>query len=201
MRKLLVVAGIMTAAITTTLVQTVSAAGFSVEEIFRLPAHRVIDSRCPGVRTFADQAAKQTEGIVPQDAVVAAQQYIACYRLPRVNPDEANQRYLILSAAASLVLAAEKSNDENRPRLYRGADALAAQLSGREQASVEAGLDGQSVSGHMTNASDNRPMVRQAQPSTGPYAQVASEMQSDIEEQLVKAYRQTSAAPKANASP
>ena len=199
MRKLRVVAGII-AAIIPAFAQSASAVGFDVHEVFGLPAHRLIDSRCSDVRTFADRAAKPSEDIVPQDAVVAAQQYIACYRLPRVGEDEANQRYLILSAAASLVLAAEKSNGENRLRLYRGADALVSQLSGARERHVD-GLTKEDLSAGQRSRGDEGPELRGGQESTAPFGDVADQMRASIEAQMVQAYQQTPAEPKANASP
>jgi hypothetical protein len=106
------------------------AAGFSPHDVFSLSDRRYIDDRCPEARAFADRAAKGTDDINAADAVAGARNFIKCYQLPNVRPDQDRERYLGISAAASLYLAATKTNGATADKLYHAADDIAAQLGG-----------------------------------------------------------------------
>lgn len=108
----------------------VVAAGFSPHDVFSLSDRRYIDDRCPEARAFADRAAKSTDDISAADAVAGARNFITCYQLPNVRPDQDRERYLGISAAAALYFAATKTNGATAVKLYHAADDIAAQLGG-----------------------------------------------------------------------
>ncbi len=107
-----------------------AAAAFSPHDVFSLSDRRYIDDRCPEARAFADRAAKGTDDISAADAVAAARNFIKCYQLPNVQPDQDRERYLGIAAAAAFYLAATKTNRATASKLYQAADDLAAQLGG-----------------------------------------------------------------------
>jgi len=108
----------------------VVAAAFSPHDVFSLSDRRYIDDRCPEARAFADRAAKDTDDINAADAVAGARNFIKCYQLPNVRPDQDRERYLGISAGAALYLAATKTNGATASKLYHTADDIAAQLGG-----------------------------------------------------------------------
>lgn len=108
----------------------VVAAAFSPHDVFSLSDRRYIDDRCPEAHAFADRAAKGTDDISAADAVAGARNFIKCYQLPNVRPDQDRERYLGISAAAALYLAATKTNGATADKLYHAADDIAAQLGG-----------------------------------------------------------------------
>ena len=63
-------------------------------------------------------------------AIAAANEFAACYRLPKINPDVDQQRYLMLAAAAALYLAATKTSGDEASALYKKVDSIATQLGG-----------------------------------------------------------------------
>jgi len=103
---------------------------FSPQAVFELPDRANIDSRCQDAIKFADKASKGTDGISADDAAAAANLFALCYRLPKLNPDQDRQRYLVLCGASSLYLAATKSMGDVAEDYYKKADAVAALLGG-----------------------------------------------------------------------
>jgi hypothetical protein len=101
---------------------------FSPQAVFVLPDRANVDSRCKEANFFAEKASHGTDAILPDDAIAAANEFAACYRLPKINPDVDQQRYLMLAAAASLYLAATKTSGDESIALYKKADSIATQL-------------------------------------------------------------------------
>src|SRR5271166_2504780 len=95
-----------------------------------MPDRQNIDSRCNDARSFADEAAKGTEEISSDQAIAAEQTFVKCFNLPKLNPDQDKQRYLILCGAAALYLAALKSTGDEAKALFKKADSIAALLGG-----------------------------------------------------------------------
>lgn len=108
----------------------VAAAGFSPHDVFSLSDRRYIDDRCPEAHAFADRAAKATDDIDAADAVAGARDFMKCYQLPNVRPDQDRERYLGICAAAALYLSATETNRATAVKLYHAADDIAAQLGG-----------------------------------------------------------------------
>ncbi len=103
---------------------------FSPQVVFALPDHTNIDDRCKDARAFADKAAQGTDSISADDAIAAANQFAACYRMPKLNPDVDKQRYLVLAGASALYLAATKTTGDQSIALYKKADSIATMLGG-----------------------------------------------------------------------
>jgi len=103
---------------------------FSPQTVFVLPDRANIDSRCKDANFFAEKASHGTDAILPDDAIAAANEFAACYRLPKINPDVDQQRYLMLAAAAALYLAATKTSGDEASALYKKVDSIATQLGG-----------------------------------------------------------------------
>jgi hypothetical protein len=103
---------------------------FSPQAVFALPDRTNIDDRCKDARAFSDKAAQGTDSISADDAIAAANQFAACYRMPKLNPDVDRQRYLVLAGAASLYLAATKTTGDQSIALYKKADSIATMLGG-----------------------------------------------------------------------
>jgi hypothetical protein len=61
-------------------------------------------------------------------ALLAEQAFIACAKLPRLNPDVDQQRYLVLAAATAAFIVATKVSGSGAETAYRVADQLATQL-------------------------------------------------------------------------
>jgi hypothetical protein len=101
---------------------------FSPQAVFALPDRSNIDSRCKDAIVFADKASRGADAILPDDAIAAANEFAACYRLPKINPDVDQQRYLMLAAAAALYLAATKTSGDEAAALYKKAASIATQL-------------------------------------------------------------------------
>ena len=114
-------------------------AAFSPQAVFALPDRANIDSRCKDAIVFAEKASHGTDAILIDDAVAAANQFAACFRLPKLNPDADQQRYLMLAAATALYLAATKTSGDEAAALYKKADSIGAQL-GAEPADATNGL-------------------------------------------------------------
>jgi hypothetical protein len=112
---------------------------FSPQAVFALPDRSNIDSRCKDASAFADKASHGTDAIAADDAIAAANEFAACFRLPKLNPDPDQQRYLMLAAATSLYLAATKTSGDEAQALYKKADSIGAQL-GAEPADQTNGL-------------------------------------------------------------
>jgi len=107
-----------------------SAEIFLPQVVFAMPDHANIDDRCKDARSFADTAAKGTDQISYDEAIGAANNFALCFRLPKLNPDQDKQRYLILCGAAAIYLAALKSGGNDAAALFKKADSIAALLGG-----------------------------------------------------------------------
>jgi hypothetical protein len=103
-------------------------AAFSPQAVFALPDRANIDSRCKDAIAFADKASHGTDAILTDEAITAANAFAACYRLPKLNPDPDQQRYLMLAAATALYLAATKTSGDEAQALYKKADSIGEQL-------------------------------------------------------------------------
>jgi len=114
-------------------------ATFSPQAVFALPDRGNIDSRCKDASVFAEKASHGTEAILPDDAIAAAKEFAACFRLPKLNPDPDQQRYLMLAAGTALYIAATKTSGDEAEALYKKADSIGAQL-GAEPADSTNGL-------------------------------------------------------------
>ena len=101
-------------------------AAFSPQAVFALPDRANIDSRCKDAIVFAEKASHGTDAILIDDAIAAANQFAACFRLPKLNPDADQQRYLMLAAATALYLAATKTSGDEAAALYKKADSIGA---------------------------------------------------------------------------
>ena len=105
---------------------------FAPQAVFALPAHSDIDDRCQDARAFTTQAAKNVDAVEADTAIAAAQALILCFKLPRLNPDEVQQRFLFLAAATALYVAATRMPGERAAPWLDRADAMARELAAIE---------------------------------------------------------------------
>jgi len=101
---------------------------FTPTAIFGLPDRKDVDDRCHNARGFLEHASRTVDDIDAAAAVQAAASITTCFNLPRLNPDEDQQRYLYLAAATALYVAATKSTGSDATELLHQVDAMARNL-------------------------------------------------------------------------
>jgi hypothetical protein len=101
---------------------------FSPTAIFALPDHNDVDDRCHNARAFMEHASRTVDDIDAAAAVQAAASITSCFNLPRLSPDEDQQRYLYLAAATALYVAATKSTGADAAALLQRVDEMARDL-------------------------------------------------------------------------
>lgn len=109
----------------------VAPVAFDPQAVFAMPEREDIDKECTDARSFAEMASAHAATIGPDDAFAAGKAFLACNALARANGNRGQARYLGLSAAAALYLAATKVSGDDARRLFEAADTIAAQLGDR----------------------------------------------------------------------